>query len=189
MVTWSRTRQVELDENGRKPQNRKGMKIFSIITALLLTGFSAAAQTNTAAGAVRAMSLSDCIAEAIQHNLDLQIQRYNPELDLYNVNAAYGGYDPTFNFSGQHQYNDSGGTFQNGQVVTGSSYNEDSFNSSFNGTLPWGTIYNLGGNVSSTKGDKSAVTNSFSFQNSSGQLGALTLTQPLLKNFWIDQTG
>ena len=26
------------------------------------------------------------------------------------------------------------------------------------------------------------------FQNSSGQVGALTLTQPLLKNFWIDST-
>ena len=48
--------------------------------------------------------------------------------------------------------------------------------------------YDLGGNVSSTKGDKSAITNSFPFQNSSGQVGALTLTQPLLKDFWIDQT-
>ncbi len=173
------------------------MKIFSIITALFLAGFVATAQTNAPTGAVRAMSLSDCIAEAMQHNLDLQIQRYNPEMDLYNVNGAYGGYDPTFNFSGQHNYNDSGGSFQNGQHIAGSEYNADSFSSSFNGTLPWsGTIYDLGGNVSSTKGYNPGTvtvgTNYFSgkipFQQSDGQVGALTLTQPLLKNFWIDET-
>jgi outer membrane protein TolC len=197
MVTWSVSQQVELDENGRRPQNGKGMKIFSIITALFLAGFVATAQTNAPTGAVRAMSLSDCIAEAMQHNLDLQIQRYNPEMDLYNVNGAYGGYDPTFNFSGQHNYNDSGGSFQNGQHIAGSEYNADSFSSSFNGTLPWsGTIYDLGGNVSSTKGYNPGTvtvgTNYFSgkipFQQSDGQVGALTLTQPLLKNFWIDET-
>ena len=165
------------------------MKVFSLVSVLSLAVFTGAAQTNTNAGATRAMSLSDCIAEAMQHNLDLQIQRYNPQISLYNLNANYGGYDPTFNFSGTHSYSESGGTFQNGQVITGSAYNEDSFSSSFNGTLPgWGTMYNLGGNVSSTKGDKSGITNSFPFQSSSGQVGALTLTQPLLKNFWIDQT-
>ena len=55
-----------------------------------------------------AMSLQDCIAEALQHNFDVQIQRYNPQISLYSLNADYGGYDPTFNFSGTHDYNDSG---------------------------------------------------------------------------------
>ena len=52
------------------------------------------------------MSLQDCIRRRLQHNLDVQIQRYNPQISLYNLNAAYGGYDPTFNISGQHNYND-----------------------------------------------------------------------------------
>jgi len=142
----------------------------------------------TNASGQRAMSLQDCIAEALQHNLDLQIQRYNPQISLYNLNANYGGYDPTLSLSGQHNYSESSGTFQNGQVITGSKYNEDSFSSSINGTLPWGTIYDLGGNVSSSKGDKSALTNAIPFQNSSGEVGAIKLTQPLLNNFWIDQT-
>ena len=46
----------------------------------------------------------------------------------------------------------------------------------------------MGGNVSSTKGQNGISNFSLPFQNSSGQVGALTLTQPLLKNFWIDQT-
>jgi outer membrane protein TolC len=135
----------------------------------------------------RAMSLPDCIQEALQHNLDVQIQRYNPQISFYNLHSAYGGYDPTFNFSGQHNYNDSGGSFQNGLHVAGSEYNQDSFSSGFNGTAPWGMTYNLGGNIQSTKGENFAITN-LPFQNSSAQVGALTLTQPLLKNFWIDQT-
>lgn len=177
------------------------MKVFSIVPVFLLavlqagaqTNLTAGAQTNLPAGPARAMSLQDCIQEALQHNLDLQIQRYNPQISLYNLNANYGGYDPTFTFSGTHTYNDTGGTFQNGQIVTGSTYNEDSFSSAISGTLPWlGTMYSLGGNVSSTKGDKFGITNSFPFQSSSGQVGAgingVTLTQPLLQNFWIDKT-
>ncbi len=163
------------------------MKRFSIILVLILAALTSFAQTN-ATSAVREMSLADCIQEAMQHNLDMQVQRYNPQISLYNLNANYGGYDPTFNFSGTHTYNDSGQTFQNGQLVAGKEFNSDTFSSSFNGTLPWGTIYDLGGNVSSTKGGGNGFTNFIPFQTSDGQVGALTLTQPLLKNFWIDQT-
>ncbi len=176
------------------------MKVFSVVPVFFLAVLTAAAQTNSTAGAqtnlpagpTRSMSLQDCIAEALQHNLDVQIQRYNPQISLYDLNANYGGYDPTFNLSGQHQYNDSGATFQNGQHVAGQQINDDSFNSGFTGGTPWGMTYNLGGNVSSTKGDSfgtiSNVGIKVPFQTSDGQVGALTLTQPLLKNFWIDTT-
>jgi outer membrane protein TolC len=149
----------------------------------------AVAQNSTNAPAGRAMSLADCIQSALAHNFDVQIQRYNPQISLYDLNAAYSGYDPMFTASGQHNYNDSGASFQNGQHIAGSEYNENSFNSGFNGGTPWGMTYNLNGNVSATSGKNSATlgpTNYFlPFQNSSGQIG-VNLTQPLLKNFWID---
>jgi outer membrane protein TolC len=167
------------------------MKKFGVVLFWFATVLVAAAQTNPAP-VVRAMSLSDCIQEAVAHNLDLQIQRYNPQLSLFNLNSAYGGYDPTFSFSGQHQYNNSGAEFQNGQHVAGSDYNSDTFGSALHGAAPWGMTYTLGGNVQSTKGANNGNvggTNiSIPFQNSSGQIGAITLTQPLLKNFWIDNT-
>ena len=65
----------------------------------------AAAQTDMNAVAPHEMSLQDCIQEALQHNLDMQIERYNPQISLYNLRAAYGGYDPTLNIAGQHSYN------------------------------------------------------------------------------------
>jgi len=148
------------------------------------------AQTNDPAG--RPLSLTDCFTEALKHNLNLQIEQTAPQISLYNLQSAYGGYDPTFNFSGQHLYNDSGASFQNGQHVAGSDYNEQAYSSGFNGGTPWGMTYDLAGNVSRTTGKNFATlggTNFFRpFQNSDGQIGALTLTQPLLKNFWIDST-
>ena len=64
---------------------------FSAVIAVL-------AQTNAAAP--RAMSLTDCIQQALAHNFDVQIQRYNPQISIFNLNAAYAGYDPLFTFSG-----------------------------------------------------------------------------------------
>jgi outer membrane protein TolC len=59
----------------------------------------------------------------------------------------------------------------------------DSFNSGIVGTLPEGLQYDFSGNVSDTTFQSSTNL----LQTSSGQIG-VTLTQPLLKNFWIDTT-
>ncbi len=150
---------------------------------------AAPAPVNTNAN-TRAMSLPDCIQEALQHNLDVQIQRYNPQISRYNLRSAYGGYDPLLNFSGQHNYNDSGASFQNNQIIPGTEYDEDSFASGINGGTPWGMTYNFSGNVANTSGrSTSSITNlsGTPFENSVGQIG-VQLTQPLLKNFWIDTT-
>ncbi len=132
-------------------------------------------QSAPAAAGTNTMSLADCIQATLGHNFDVQIQRINPQISLYDLNAAYSGYDPTFTASGQHNYNDSGASFQNGQHIAGSEYNENSFNSGFTGGTPWGMTYNLSGNVQSTSGNNAATvqnTNFFlPFQNSSGQIG------------------
>ena len=78
------------------------------------SGTNAAAAPAGMNAATREMSLEDCIQEALQHNLDVQIERTVPRISLYNLRAAYGGYDPLLNVSGQHNYDVSGSTFQNG---------------------------------------------------------------------------
>jgi outer membrane protein len=185
-----RRRRLKFDEPGRTRQNHSTMKVFSVVSVFFLAVLAAVAQTNTVPSP-RAMSLADCIQQALGHNLDLQIQRYNPQASLYNLHGAYSGYDPTFSFSGQHLYNDSGAEFQNGQHIAGSDYNEDIFSSAFTGGTPWGMTYNLGGTVSSTEGANNGSLGGTNFsrpiQSSSGDVG-LSLNQPLLKNFWIDST-
>ena len=145
--------------------------------------------TNVAAGTInangRAMSLQDCIQEALQHNLDVQIQRYNPQVSLYNLRAAYSGYDPAFNISGKHSYGVSPSTFNpystNGTPSRMTDAN--AFNSGITGSLPWGLQYDFSGNIAEQYGSSGTVP----FDNTGGNIG-VTLTQPLLKNFWIDNT-
>ena len=164
--------------------------------SLFLAGLVAAAVSQTNAPATRALSLQDCLAEALQHNFDVRVERYQPQISLLNLHAAYAGYDPTLSISGSHHHSDLGGpiapgqisTITNGNVITtnisvnGISVNDnDSFNTSLGGSLPSGATYSLGGNITKNYDAGGA-------DYSSGSVGALNLTQPLLKNFWIDQT-
>jgi outer membrane protein TolC len=156
-----------------------------------LHGTNAAALPVGMNAAMRAMSLEDCIQEALKHNLDVQISRYTPQIQLFTVRAGYGAYDPTFDFTAQHKRNDQGPEFQNGVPEPASTSDQNTFTPDLSGSLPWGMTYDFNGTVTHNKNiDFSLVnTNLFSgtnYQNSSGSAG-LTLTQPLLKNFWIDQ--
>ncbi|HEX4349412.1 MAG TPA: TolC family protein, partial [Verrucomicrobiae bacterium] len=160
--------------------------------SILLAGLasSAGAQTNAPAmaepanaAATRTLSLQDCIAEALQHNFDVRVERYVPLEAQFALSEAYAGYDPTLNIAGQHNYNESGGTFQNGLVVPSQTLDENDFNSSVGGLLPSGMQYKLSGNVAETYGSTAGAP----FDSTSGNIG-LSFTQPLLKNLWIDTT-
>jgi outer membrane protein TolC len=146
------------------------------------------AQTGTNAVAPREMALQDCIQEALQHNLDVQIERYNPQISLYNLRAAYGGYDPLLNISGQHSYDVSPSTLNlystNNIILPASVSKSDSFKSDIGGTLPWGLQYDFSGNIADSV---TTYPPSPGYENTAGSIG-VTLKQPLLKNFWIDNT-
>jgi outer membrane protein len=142
------------------------------------TSAPASAATAGQAATIRKMSLADCLQEALQHNLDVQIGRYNPKISLYGLRSAYSVYDPTFSLSGTHSHEKSG---LDGLPPSSSFGN--SFNSGLSGLLtPWGTTYGLSGTVSDAYGG-TIGTNDYS----SGSIRA-TLTQPLLKNFWINSS-
>ncbi len=191
------------------------MKSFSVLLVFILAAFSAVAQTDTNAVtaladtnapaappvtnevavqtdtnavAPREMALQDCIQEALQHNLDVQIERYNPQISLYNLRAAYGGYDPLLSISGQHNYNVSpGGLAQNlTNTIPSSTSDENSFKSDIGGVLPSGLKYDFSGNISEQYGSY-GVPSPTPFDSSGGSIG-VSLTQPLLRNFWIDNT-
>ena len=145
-----------------------------ILIAVLPAGF---AQTNPPAA--RAMSLTDCLTEALAHNLDLQIERYEPQISLYDLRSTYAGYDPVFNFSGTRHHN------HEGPVGSPSSFSDsDSFSSGLGGLTPWGLTYDLSGSVSESRGFSGAIN---PFDSSGGQVG-VSVTQPLLRNFWVDNT-
>jgi outer membrane protein len=163
------------------------MKHLGIISIFFAMALTAGAQTNITSTATnaseRVLSLTDCIQQALQHNLDLQIERYNPQISLYNLDAAYSGYDPAFNIAGSHNYNvQPGGGFNQYSTnpIPARVTEADSFNSGIGGSLPWGLQYNFSGNIADT-------TSSANPESSGGNIG-VSLKQPLLKNFWVDDT-
>ena len=150
------------------------------------------AQTN-ATQQVRQLSLQDCIQLALQHNLNLQIDRYGPRISLFNLRGDYSAYDPSFSFSGQHDHNESGSSVGNigGGIVqaAGSISDDNVFSSALNGYLPSGATYTLQGNAREQYGRSFQVTSNGVFLSpfeSSGSSASISVTQPLLKNFWID---
>ena len=158
------------------------MKIIGV--SLCFAGLVSAAIAQTNAPATRALSLQDCLAEALKHNFDVRVERYEPEKSLFNLHAAYAGYDPTFNISGAHNFNETGGQFVNGFQRPSEISDANSFNSSLGGSLPSGLQYNFSGSVAETYGSTGGNS---PFDSSGGSIG-VNLTQPLLKNFWIDST-
>jgi len=155
------------------------MRPLKIGLALALTSVMALAQTNTPG--VRKLSLEDCIHSALAKNLDLQIARYNPAMARADLKAAYGGYDPTMELGGRHTFTMSGGGFNSsiGVFTPPVVSDNNAFQSTLGGTLPWGLNYSLQSSVAESYGP--------GFDNSGGA-GSITLSQPLLKGFWIDRT-
>jgi outer membrane protein TolC len=163
------------------------MRCLRILLVLISAGSAALAQTN----AVRQLSLQDCIQLALQHNLDLQIDRYNPAIAQFNLQGDYGAYDPTFNLSGQHDHNEAGSQLLGGGfIIPGSVSDDNAFSGGLNGALPSGATYSLQANARDQYGHSFAITPSGQvitspFENS-GASASITGTQPLLKNFLID---
>ena len=155
------------------------MKSFRVTAVWLAAILTAAAQTNTDTAAPRALALDDCIQQALAHNFDVQVQRYNPQIALNNLHGAYAGYDPLFSLSGQHNYNSTGPD----GFPAATSYG-NSFKTGLNGSSPWGMAYDFSGTIAEQYG---GTLNAGTNQSSGGSV-QVQLTQPLLKNFWIDNT-
>ena len=146
---------------------------FLAASLILAAALVARAQTNS----VREMALQDCFAEALTHNFDIQYERYAPDISLDELNEAYAGYDPEFTLSGEHSHNRFPGP-SDLALTNGYPYqDENTFSSGLTGVLPTGGSYNFSGSVQD-----------ITTLDSSGGSAGVAVTQPLLKNFWIDGT-
>ncbi|MFM2294692.1 MAG: hypothetical protein RLZZ350_1105 [Verrucomicrobiota bacterium] len=181
------------------------MKLNRLFAALFAVTLAARAETNPpalvfnpapAAPAELAVSLDECVSMALSHNLDLQIVRYQPQLSVYSLSIALGGYDPLFsaNATRKHEekiYNISGTNAPTQPQTT------DNVGGGISGLSPWGMSYNLAAATSDQDvfvADKNPNINIDGipylvtpYRNSSASVG-LTLTQPLLKDLWVDAT-
>jgi outer membrane protein TolC len=141
----------------------------------------------------RPITLAECISMALSNNLDLQIERFNPLQARYSLSAAQGSYDPDLRLSGEHSDTESGSRLLSGGFsVPGAQTETDSFSGGIGGILPWGMTYDLSARASESTGNSFGLdtnNNVISFPFSDSQSSAqFTLSQPLLRNAWIDAT-
>ncbi|MCI0541422.1 MAG: TolC family protein [Verrucomicrobiales bacterium] len=132
----------------------------------------------------RTLSLPECIQIALDHNLEVKIARFTPEIRRHNLASAYGVYEPSFEVAGTHSYSASpGGRDEQQRPYPGTTTERDSFRAGISAFLPTGLRLNFGSDLSGTTG-----VNPFGpFENANGD-ASIQLRQPLLKNFWIDGT-
>jgi outer membrane protein len=143
------------------------------------------AATPPAQGPVRRMSIDDAVATAIEQNLDLQVQRFNPQIQDANSAQFEAAYAPTFTSSvalvDQTQPPSSFLSGNTNQVTNGRS----TFNFGIQQQTPWyGGSYTV--DFNNSRATTNNIFNSFNPQLTSNIQAAYT--QPLLRNFKIDGT-
>lgn len=133
---------------------------------------------------IRRIGIDEAVALALENNLDLQVERINPQVQDFNVAQVNTNYTPIFNSN--INWNDQ--TQPPASLLAGNASqivgNNANYNFGFGALNKWGGNYNLAWN------NLRATTNNL-FTNFNPQLSSnisAGYTQPLLRNFKIDGT-
>lgn len=169
------------------------MRVTLIFFYFLLGIVVEAGAADPGTNVVRDLTLEECVQLALEHNLDIRIQKYNPQIDRFNLEGIYGDYDPQLQLEARRSFNSSEAS-RNAASFNAPANETDGnlFSAGLTGLVPTGLTYDLGGSL--TRNDSSVFRlgsngvgrNVFSkeYRTSPG----INLRQPLLKNFWIDST-
>lgn len=137
-------------------------------------------------GPIRHLTIDEAVALALEQNLDLQVERINPQVQDVSIALARTGWTPTFQSTLQNQtQNNPSDSFLSGGVGE-DKVTDDRLTTNFGvgQLLPWGGAYNVSWNSG-----RLATTNTFSsFNPRLSSTFAFNYTQPLLRNFGIDNT-
>jgi outer membrane protein len=149
---------------------------------LLLTGSDAAAQTPMPAQKEWIVGSDELIRIALTNNLSILISQIQPQMDQFLLNGLYGAYQPTLTANATHSYDSfPGGIYTQYGLGYGATTEQiNSYTPGLTGFAPWGLSYNFTGPLSEDN-----QTGAPDLYNSTP---GVQLSQPLLKNFWIDNT-
>lgn len=148
------------------------MKVSLLALSFALAFSARADDTNTA---VKSLTVQECIERALANNLDIKLERINPSIESWGVVRQQASYDPLL--SGQMNYEDSMSP-PNPQNFTNFTTRSKQLASQagLSGKLPPGTQYGLTYNDTRFSG---TLASNFVYTGTA----ALSLTQPILKNF------
>jgi len=164
--------------------------------AIALAAVACALTWTHAADATRhPLSLDQCIQMAIQSNLDLQVDRLDPQIARYALRGAYGAYDPVLHLDAGRSYEDNPADMDPKKDRPDAAYQitTDSYGFGLSGNLPTGLSYGLGAEAAHRSAETfflatdPTLPGAIRLTNNWLGTAALTLDQPILRNFWIDE--
>ncbi|HEX7860602.1 MAG TPA: TolC family protein [Verrucomicrobiae bacterium] len=141
---------------------------------------------------VRPISLPEAIAMALQNNFDVQIARFDPAIAGFNLAGSYAIYEPSLGFQYSHSYSLPPGRIDpvTRVVQPGGESESDNFRGAplLSGYAPSGLTYDIdfslvGSEFNDPDNINPLLRNTEQYTSGAG----ISLRQPLLRNFWIDQ--
>lgn len=135
-------------------------------------------------GPVRRMSIDDAVATALEQNLDLQVQRINPQLQDLSIDQFKAAYTPNFvSTVSSSDVTQPSTSFLSGTGTAGTTQGRSVFNFGVASLTSWhGGSYDVRWNNS-----RNTTNNAFStFNPQLNSSISATFSQPLLRNFRID---
>lgn len=139
----------------------------------------------------RALTLDECIRQALEHNLTIQIERMTPIRFQYSLSGSYGYYDPTFTVEARQDEVSSAERFDPATgLVPPSQSTTKSLAGTLSGYVPTGLRYDITGGFNRQSGERGDILfNTLNVGRPFDEYNASTrisLNQPLLKDFWTD---
>ena len=150
-------------------------------------------------GRSQSLTLIECINRGLKNNYDVRIEQLNAVIAQYNLTGANGAYEPVFNFRAGEQLLTVPGGIDPKKSGLDSPYEltTDSVGMGISGILPTGLQYGIQATSSRLREltDFSTVPGAFFLYPPAGirstnqftSAAAITLQQPLLRDFWIDR--
>ena len=126
-----------------------------------------------AAGTARSLTMRECFEKALANNLEIQLERTNPQIQYWGIESAKSAFDPSL--TAQTSYSDATTVPLDTERARKMGL---SLSSGLTGKLPTGTLYTLNALDTRTSGTLNPT-----FVHTGN--GSITLTQPMLKNFWL----
>ena len=132
----------------------------------------------------RPVRLEECIHTALLQNRALQIERLNPAIARAWLSSSYSYYDPVLLVEARSEEATDTGGFDPSDFSRDAVYSADAetVRGGLTGFLPTGLSYAFTGGYAHSDGFR----NGLNFDSYSLMAG-VTVRQPLLRNFWIDQ--
>jgi outer membrane protein len=184
-----------VDDRGEFLQCPRTMRLKTISCVYLFCA-AVCATAQEPAGKSAAISLDDAVRMALEKNLEIKIGYSTPQISKLSLESLSGAYDPVFSMRAGENYVQSPGELNpsiSSTPVGGGERWTDSYRLGFTGYLPSGATYDIGTGMSRGWGSASFLDNTDALVTAElpeiyNTDAGLTVTQPLLKNFWTDGT-